>query len=355
MFNQSKISTGLSGLVGIRQPLNPLYQFLDLPLKTSTSGLYLDDVEMFKIEFFKDTQDYIGATPLDLNNKLKEMQKSSIVSVCSEVFLEPDFIDRKPLYTRTSDRTKVNEFPVGDFVGISIKPTQDQNKGFTIHNVKLEFQGTGTVTLELYNSSVPSPLYTKDIPIDSEYVVSQLDWEIDSTMGDHKGEYFLGYVLPNGLKPFKRDYEDGNISNTYKNADVRGMRYPSFTEFRNLSLIVEEIEYLGINPDISFYDDYTDMIITNKRMFARAIQLRWAIMVMNGYCFSLQSNQTERKAKEAIVSTLQVIEGVKTETFYKKGLVTILTAEITRIHDEISKLRQSYFGKYDSVQVRTIS
>lgn len=355
MFNSNKIATGLSGLVGIRQPLDPLYQFLDLELKTSKTGLFLDDVEMFKLEYFKDTQDYAGATPLELNTKLKDMQKSAIHSVCNEVFLEPDFVDRNVLYTRTSDRTNVNVLPNGAFVGLRIKPSQLQNIGFTISSIRLEFQGTGTLELFLYNSSIPDFLYSKEITIDSEFVLEQLDWEVDSTMGDNNTEYYLGYITSSGLKPYKRDFENGNLSNTYKNACVDPILYHSFTAFQNLSLIEDLSDSVGLNPDISFYNDYTNLIIQNKRLFARAIQLRWAIMVMHGYVSSRQSNQNQRLAKETIASTLQVIEGIKTETFYKKGLSTIVTSEITRIHDEISKLKQSYFGKNTAVRVKTIN
>ena len=355
MFNNIKIQTGLKGLVGIRQPLNPDYAFLDSELVASKSGLYLDDLDMFKVEYFKDTQDFKDATDVQLNGKLKQMEASAISSVCSGVFSTPDLVDRAVLYTHSSDRNETETQIAGSFYGYKLELSELQNIAFKITQIRLEFDGTGDLELRLYNSQIPTPLFTKAVTINEPFELVNLDWVIDSTMGDNKGEYYFGYVVNPLLRPFKRNVNDSNVKNVYNNLEVEQIRYDDFNGFTDNSKILEHNENIGINPDITVFSDYTDLILQNSFMFSKAIQLQWGINVMNSYVSSHRANRDQRIAKEMIVSTLQVIEGVKIDDFYKQGLRSILSKEISRILDEINKLKQSYFGRTDSLQVQTLS
>ena len=86
MFDVTKIQTGLEGLVGIRQPLNPEFAILDAANIASRSGRYLDDIANYKTEYAIDTMDYKDATDSQVNDTFREIQSSATSSVCQQVF-----------------------------------------------------------------------------------------------------------------------------------------------------------------------------------------------------------------------------------------------------------------------------
>jgi len=354
MFNVTKVQNGLAGLVGIRVPVNPALDILDPTSYDSESGLYVDDVEMFKLDFWDASQSFVGATMDQKTDLMNNTKLSAISSVCSEIFNAWNHNLSTVLYTRASDRTKPTLLDVGSFYGFRLRPSQLQNQGFQITDVRLQFEGTGDLTLFLYNSEQPDFLEMKVIAITSEYQVENLGWNIDSTEAQ-KGDYFFGYVADATLKPFDRNVNDSSLMNGLKNIDIMEMMYEGFASFSDISKVYSSNTHCGLNPTITVYDDYTETILRNKILFSKCIQLQWAIQVMIGYASTNRSNRDERIAKEMIISTLQVIDGVKTEEYYKPGLRTLLGTEIKRAKEEINKLRQSYLGSDDSLKVLTIN
>ena len=353
MFNLSKVQTGLSGLVGIRQPIDPALDIFDASTYLSTSGLFVDDVEMFSISHWDSTQDFKDATKAQKTQLMDNIQKSVISNICSQVFNSWDHAHRSVLFTRSSDRTKSNDLAVGSFYGYELKPSQMQDQGFMITDVRLEFEGTGDLTLFLYNSQQPDLIYEKTVSITSKYQIESLDWLIDSTESQ-KGTYYFGFIADGTLKPYDRVIGDSIVMNSIKNMNIRNFIVSDFVEFDDIFMVKSEVMHNGLNPTITVYDDFTDAILTNKSLFAKSIQLQWAISLMISYVSTNRSNKNERIGKELIVSTLQVIDGIKTESYYKQGLRSMLGSEIKRIAEEVNKLRQSYLGSDDSFKVLTV-
>ena len=355
MFDVGKIQTELTGLVGIRQPFNPVYQKIDAQNQLSASGLFLDDIPYYKTEFYIDTQDFAEIIDSDLNIDLRNIQGASIVSVCQRIFGELSYIDRNLFYQYATNRIATETTLQNGFVGFEITPSVTKNVAFKITDIRLEFEGTGDLTLVLFNSALNAPMFSKVIAITETFHIERLDWIVNNTAGDYKGEYFLGYVYDGTLKPFKRDYEASNLMNTLSEIDIEKVYVSGAndTDLFDLSAVQSLSENTGLNPDVTIYDDFTDLIIQNKHLFSRCIQLQWAITVMQGYVSSVRSNRTERLSKEIVLQTVQQIEGSNDKSPVKvKGLNAILATELNQLRKTIDDLKKGYFGS--ALQVQTL-
>tara|TARA_R110000737_G_scaffold346488_1_gene376346 strand:- start:689 stop:1756 length:1068 start_codon:yes stop_codon:yes gene_type:complete len=345
MFNKNKIDT-LYGIVGLRGSDNPLYQILDAANLASASGYFVDDNPYCKVELYKDNQDYSEITDLEFNTNIKNLQESAISSVCNAVFSDSDYIDRQVLYRYAQNKVNTESLPVG-FIGYKITPNDTKSLAFSITRDILSFNGTGDIELMIFNSSKKEVVFSQIVPIISDHQVVELDWTLDDTDGLYKGEYYYGYNT-NGLtvQPYKRDYNNSNIesiiSDLYiENIFVNG--HDSNTLF-DLTAIEGNSLSTGLNPDITVYEDYTDLILNNKKLFAKAINLDMQIKMIGFNLASIRSNKTQRLGEAMVVRMLQEIDGQSGDGVVKiAGLRPMLIGEVKRLSKEIESLRDGYF------------
>ncbi|MFM7852266.1 MAG: hypothetical protein ACKO96_10220, partial [Flammeovirgaceae bacterium] len=168
----------------------------------------------------------------------------------------------------------------------------------------LEYKHTGTdfnVELFLFNSFNNLPLKQQSVVITQPDMVVDLNWKVDATTGDYKGEYYLLTSFDSGeVIPYKRDYNLADLPNFIKNLCIERVNIPqpiSLNIFDPEKVDSTEVN-TGINPDITVFYDHTDLIIQNKRLFSNAIRYRWAINLMLQEVNTLRSNQDERRTKE---------------------------------------------------------
>jgi hypothetical protein len=354
MIQVSKIQEGLFGLVGLRQPLDPSLPILSNENKVSRSGLFVDDVPPFKLKFLKDTQEFITISDEQLNEHILQLQKTAITNVMFKVFDQGDYIDRNYLYSNVNSRTKViSTIQNGSTFGYKIEVEERKNLGFKISRVRLEFYFDNSeidVVLYLMNSFLEDPIFTKEITLNKKNLVQDLDWVIDSTENDYKGNYYLLIKAVDSnarLQPFERNYEESNIMNDISFLEFEQVLIPNFDatnfSFENEIYLSQNV---GINPDIIVYDDFTDFVLTSQNLFARAIQLEMAIMFMMQVATSTRSNRDERIAREMVAMMLASINGIEGQS---KGLKHSLYYEVGTIKKEIDKLKQSFFQGIISV------
>lgn len=347
MFNKTTVENDLIGIVGVRNPNDPDYAVIDVANQASTSGYYVTDIPLAKVQYFKDSQDYEGISDADFNELLRTVQKSSIISVCNQVFAKEDFIDRNLLYTRPTNNTDAETLPDG-FVGYKIEVDRQKNLAFEIPRVILDFHSNypNDIVLQLYCTGQPDPLQETTINITEQHQEATLNWVVDNSGTTYKGDYYLGYVKSASTPiPFKRDYNAANVISAIDKLCITPIKVAGHTGSILFDLDSEDglSENIGVNPDILVYDDYTDFIKQNKRLFARAVQLQMAILMINESFSSLRVNKNERIADTKIV---QIIDGVQTEDGKLKivGLRPQLFTEISMIKKELEKLRHNYFG-----------
>lgn len=356
MFDASKITEKLVGIVGLRQPYNPTFAILDAENTQSRSGLFVTDNTYAKIELLKDTQDYKGINDTQFNDLLKRMQKASIINVCSQVFNnESAYIDRNLLFKNASNKIETQTLPDG-FVGYRIRIDSDKNLAFKITRALLDFEGTGEIKLLLFNTAKKDPLFEQEITITTDHQEVALNWTINNTDTTYKGDWYIGY-LSEGItvRPYKRDYNDGNVMSNISFLCIDG----GYVSGYNLETLFDVSSFgfdtlsNGLNFDITVYDDFTDLIIQNENLFARAIYLDFVINFLHSYATSIRSNANERLSDVIVSRALMEIEGTKgvDSPVQVQGLRPQFLREISQIKSEIEKIKRCYFG--EEIQVIT--
>ena len=348
MFNISTISN-LYGVVGLRQPYNPDYAIIDSANLTSRSGYVVTDNPLCKVEWLKDGQDYQAISDADFNTVLEDMQKASIVSVSKLVFNKSDYIDRQILYSNAQNRVNTETLESG-LVCHKIQVSNKKNIAFEITRVLLDFEGSGDITLMLFNTSQDAPLFSDVITINTTHQVQTLNWKVDNSGGTYKGDYYLGYLTNTGsigtLKPFKRDYENSDVESIITHLDIEKFQFKGHATAILPDLTTEDglSEAIGVNPDITVYEDYTDLIVQNEALFASAINTEFQIRFLTQSMASLRSNRNERVSQDAINQILLNIEGVNVDDGIKvTGLSSQLFGAISNIRQEIKRLKDGYF------------
>jgi len=342
MINIAKIQTSLIGLIGFKQPFNPDYAVVDAGNLLSSSGYFVTDNPYVKIEYIKDTQDYVSISNADFNSVLTQIKQSAISNVCNQVFSEYDFLDRNLLFKNASKKVNTNTLPIG-FVGYKIEVGNTKNVAFKINRVLLDFEGTGAIKLLLWNTASLEPLQTKEIEITTDHQEQTLDWVLDNSGNTYKGDYFIGYNTADlTVTPFARDHGNGNVMSSFKYLEINQISvngHDSETLF-DISTYDGLSEATGLNFDISVFDDYTDFVINNKVLFARAICLEAIILCLRIYISSLRSNSNEINAEQLYNEIIVELNGTTDSASVKiKGLNAQLLGEISSIKTEINKLK----------------
>jgi len=356
MININKIQTSLLGLVGFQQPYNPKYAIVDVDNLVSESGYYVTDNPYAKIEYIKDNQDYFDIDDAGFNLTLENIKKSSISNVLHQIFSEYDFIDRNVLYKNASNKVETEVLPSG-FVGYEIKVSHAKNIAFKINRVLLDFEGTGNVNLIVWNTSSKTPIYQKTIAITTDHQAVVLDWTFDNSADSYKGDYYIGYNTTGlTIAPYKRELNNASVISQLKYLSLDKMQVPGHntTELFNLQSLQGMSEDCGLNLDISVYDDYTDFVLNNKMLFARALQLQSIISCIQIYMASLRSNSNQAHANHIYEKIMIELEGTRADNvIYIKGLKNQLLSEISSIRAEVIKLKVG-FTKSRQILVKTL-
>ncbi|MCH6575171.1 MAG: hypothetical protein IH795_08205, partial [Bacteroidetes bacterium] len=264
MFEAPIVTTGLLGLVGYRQPFDPAFPVLNAANLTTRSGLIANDNAFAKLQYLLDAQDFSGINEAEFNTFLENRQKQSIINVCNAVFSGSSYIDKQILYKNALNKIDTETLPDG-FVGFEIKVSGKKNVAFKIKRVLLDFEGSGSIELLLFNTSQKAAIFAKTIAITSDHQAEQLDLIVDNSGDIYKGDYYFGYLSNfagiGTLKPFKRDYELSDVLSiiTYLNVE-RGFFPEQSTDVLGDLDNWTTIEIVnGLNPDITVYFDYTEL------------------------------------------------------------------------------------------------
>ena len=354
MFDVSKIKSSLSGLVGFKQPFNPEYAVVNASNQLSESGYYVNSNNFAKIEYIKDCQDYAKISNDDFNTVLSDIIENSAVNVVNQVFNESSYIDRQVLYKYALNKNETDVLPNG-FIGYRIEIDDTKSVAFKITRILLDFEGTGDIKIVLFNSAQKAILKEQTVTITSDHQEIVLDWVLNDTDTIYKGEYYIGYIKTDAftLSPYKRDFENSNIMSYVTHLDIEKvyvLDHDTETLF-DLSKVGYLNEATGLNLDITVYDDFTDLIIQNRFLFARAIFLSAVINSLQIYMSSLRSNRNERQADELYKKVLVEVEGTRSgdNIISVKGLRPQLLSEISDIKKEITQVKEGYLGNGYSV------
>lgn len=344
MLDIQKIQS-LYGLVGIRQPYNSDYAVFNAENLASESGLYLNDMPYFKAEYLIDSALGSDYTPEQINEDLINIKKSAIVDVCSRVFNKMDYIDNQVLYPKAQNKVNLETTIKNGFIGYRLTLSDLKRIAFKLNRLILEFSGTGSVKILLFNSSQSTALKEETVNITSNYQTLDLEWSIDN-VDQYKGEYYLGFIYDATLTPYKRDYEYSDFQSSVKELSIEKVSVPNHnTEtLFDLEEVKEITENVGINIDVTVYEDDTNFILKNKMLFARAIQMSTCINIYNRMVSSNRSNVNERHGGNLMDLIINFVNGSDGAGLKNKGLTILLGEEILTIQEEIQKLRKEVNG-----------
>lgn len=347
MFDVNLIKQEFKGLVGFRQPANPKFAILDEENQVSKSGLYVTDNPYAKIEYIVANVDYERATSPQINTILKRMLETSAVNICSQVFIDDDFIDRNQIYSATQNKVDEYELPAG-FVGYRINIHDNKNIAIRINRIILEMVDAGTIELLVFNSNKREPIKTIPINFTGFYFAKTLDIMLND-LEFYKGSFFIGFINSTAIRTYKKNYYDSIQINNIEHLSIQNTVVEGYTNATlfDLNNTKELSEYVGFNLDITVVDDYTDFIITNKFLFARAIYLDAIIAAMNICAATLRSNSDERSANELYGRIITEIEGTRPDdnVITIKGLRPQMIYEISQIREQLNKLKGGFFGR----------
>lgn len=347
MFDVTLIKLELKGLVGFRQPANPKFAIVDAENQLSKSGLYVTDNPYAKIEYLKANMDYDRATVVDFNKMLTNIKETSASSICSQVFIDDDFVDRNYIYSETQNKIEEVDLPIG-FVGFRINVSDKKNVAVRINRSIFEFTEAKTFDLLVFNSNIKAPIQTLPIESDEFYDTETLDIMLND-VGFYKGSFFVGFINDGTFKTYKKNYLNSVCRNEIEYTSIVPIIVSGYTgtDLFDLNEARETSEYVGFNLDVTVVDDYTDFILTNKFLFARAIYLDSIIACLNIYASSLRSNGDERNADELYSRIMVEIEGTRPDdnVISVRGLRPQIVYEISQIREQLHKLKGGFFGK----------
>ena len=171
----------------------------------------------------------------------------------------------------------------------------------------------------------------------------ELNWKLDNTDGINGGDFYIGYFTDAlTVTPYKRDFNNASVQSIIKNVrldriSVVGHVTPTMWDLqKNEGTSITT----GMNLDINVYYDYSDFIIQNKHIFADAINLQAAILMLSQYKASLRSNKNQRISQDNLLSIERVIEGASGSDKYQKitGLRPELAGQLQLIQRKIDTL-----------------
>jgi hypothetical protein len=340
MIRSDRIQSEFLGDLGFRQPFDDTYAIVDSNNLASASGLYYQDASDYvTIQNIIDCQSYSEIDSIDFNTYLKRLQNDAALKVCQKVInKESDLIQDINLYPfeKSFDNTieKTNSF-----VGIKIEPnTFNNTRILKIKWIELCLDSAVTdLPIYLYNSNKPET-YIKSTTITTvanESVILNIDdWFCADNESNKGGYYYLGYFESDlgSAKAVKKDYElsDNLITTKYYYIIPVALSY-SGTKI-DVTSYTEKSDSYGLNLGISIYNDYTELILSNKSLFWQAIQYQLAERVLNIIKTSIRSNISERLNKENI-------EEINFELYGNRdaGIVG-LTGKLTQEIDNLKKM-----------------
>lgn len=341
MIQHSIIKVALYGIVGWNQPTITGLPVIDPGNLGSTSGKKFDESHpLVSIQNINDTQEDDSISDANFNTLLDRWQNDVIGKVCEDVFGS----DSRHLETKTLfpfERSFENiEDPETGFVCVQMATPLNRRFAYVINSVSIALDSAKTFEIKLYNSGKKDAIFTKEITtVAGEEVKLALGWVISPVGVSYPGgKFYLGYKESDldGAKPYKRDYEE---SNDY----LDGMLC---TDFLRIGADGTEIDFadqtsleepFGINIDWSSYTDWTDLIVSNRQIFATAIYYGMGIKTLQQVRSTTRSNIVERLNED--------FRGIA--DFELDGSKNSITAKYQKAIDE---LREHFFPRQQAME-----
>ena len=331
MIRIDKIKEGLFGRVGFMQPDIAEYAIVSEANMASASGLTFQDASaIVSIKNIIDTQPTPNATSTQINSLLTRIQSNSILDVCNKALVgKPDYIKSvNPYPFAKSFKNTLGKN--GKFVAIKFTPTS-LNMSIKVSFGEIAIDETETFNLYVYNSNVSTPIETIEVEsLAGQSKVFDVNIQLADETTYKGGSFYIGYFDDDIIgEAYSRDYERSSfrIDTPYLNVTPVHVAHVGTTI--DISSESYQSETFGLNFGVEIYNDYTDLILKNKSIFDRAIQLQGVIRMMDMIKNSTRSNIEERLMKQMIDDANFALYGNSDAKI--KGITQMLSEEIDHI------------------------
>lgn len=370
MFDVSEIISAGSDLVGWRESANTDYTALSSALKTSQSGYYVND---------------LPGVDFDIINKGLSKDQSSVNTYLANVHqseltdLVNSFVNRAK--SNLGTKAILSNFDVANgvadytdlatknarFVGWVITPRESNTIQAEITKIGLQLNGAQTLKLYLYETSQQTAIKTFDFayttPLSLQWLeVSDFIIKYRGTYGTRQ-KYLLGYyeydpnnVVAGQLTASAVEFDFDCGCNNAPRRKFGKYVWIEPIEIPNSKLNLSGSDYLLPNvKDISEYHcdesrgmfakinvtcDITDVILDNINVFAKALQYKIAIRVLDDFLASKRLNDTTdgKRFREFAEGKRDmywsILNGWNDSTgFRRRGIIDDIVIDFSRIDD----------------------
>lgn len=347
MYDSSQIlsTSGLYTRIGVKEPTKTGYTgILDAVSKATLSGFYYDKYHSLAnfINIY-DCQNDPGISAAEINAEIVNWRKDAIETGLKRVFANQDDLIQNCLQFVNENDFNTTITNSGKFVGFELTvPSKDQIVN-VLNNVILQFDGEETFDIYLYHSSQKTALQSKEATTvaDSFYKLA-LDWSLYMQSTDYAGgKFYIGYYQDdlNTVKAYDRQFQNSSIQTTFNGIGLKSFSVtPNGTDLFDIADIEYTSESWGINLDISTFKDYTNLIMTNKKLFDDMQGYAFAIRVLELIKTTGRINPTQRVNENLPdVAAFDLEDQSGENTPKSTGLNTKLKIEIDRVRKSLLK------------------
>jgi len=320
MFDLGKIQSAAIGLVGFRPQTG-----VDAEITATRTGLTFEQGSgLVNVE---NIRSLMADQSRNINDELRELISGSFVDVLNSIFSESDYRSGGLVYPEASEwESEITS----DFKGYEIDPVTDR---VSLVINKLMFEAptgiTGDVTVNLFNTQKKEAVKTNKLTIvEGGMATAEVNWILNKR--EYGGKWYIGYELANS--PRAKNINLATAYNEFEGVIIRPVSVAGTFTDGNVKYVSDRC---GLNLDVSIYDDYTSIVLSNERRFGRALQLMLAVKVADMGTNSTRSNRDERITKANAVYEL---DGNRFNKEYPEH-----TGLLTKLNTEIKRLRKTFF------------
>ena len=318
MYNASLLKSGLIGLIGWRQNIDPSGTQLT-SLTTGTSGMFFNDehplLTFENIESVAPKFDDITTPTQTFTGWLQAKTEAGIIRAIDAwiskkfaVKTARNLLERNQLYYTTGSQQDLITMGT-DVCGIEVQPTRSRNISMTIEQVGIQFDTDQTVTVRLFDAT--------------------LNTEVDNQVISYTGNGGLQWTVVYDQASITGNAINGVYDHTVNNTSIASSgsnRYYTATPFEVAGSVaslwnIENNSYTstqnyGLNLRVNIQCDYTDFILEQKELFKTVIGKQVAIDMLREMAYNpnIRANRNESN-----MSTTQILYEIDGDSQGKDG------------------------------------
>lgn len=331
----------LQGRLGWMQPTLSGSPVLTTQNKAATISRYYNGSfhSSTTIKSLHETQEDNSISDANFNAYLQTLDKSIISKCLNLVFNKTQLLEHSLVYERVANVRNVVIANGGNFVGYRIKVGQG-SYAMQIDSVGLLFDGVATFNMYLFNDLKKAPVFTKSVTTAAnDQTEIDLGWVVNYVSTKNKGGlFYLGYFQNEVVASNANCHAIDEQLTLWATSRTWGA-YPfqaAQTDTTDFNRLYPSIVYrsYGMNPEISAYRDYTEVIIKNPHLFDEARGLAMSMICLEQAKSANRMNATERT--QDVFANYELNLAFPTKDFpFNPGLKSRFMKEIARINENI--------------------